>query len=110
MSFKFKNILFIPLLILISCSKQEGCTDELACNFDSSAESDDGSCIMLGQIYGSGDVNGDNSIDVSDINFILLYILNQEYLGTLTCQADCNGDGNIDLFDIILIINQILDN
>ena len=74
MSFKFKNLLFIPLLLLISCSDKEGCTDELACNFDSSSESDDGSCIYS---EANSDCYGN-------------------CLTTIDCQGDCGGDAVTD--------------
>ena len=64
MSFKIKNLLLLPLLILIACSEEEGCTDELACNFDSSAESDDGSCTYAEENYDcSGECLNDDDND-----------------------------------------------
>ena len=36
--------LFATATIFTSCSKQEGCTDPAATNFDVEAEKDDGSC------------------------------------------------------------------
>ena len=64
MSFKIKNLLLLSLLILIACSKKEGCTDELACNFDSSAESDDGSCTYAEENYNCiGDCLNDDDND-----------------------------------------------
>ena len=45
-----KKLTFIlSLILLISCSKKEGCIDDVACNFESSAEVDDGSCIYCYQ-------------------------------------------------------------
>ncbi|MEC7927372.1 MAG: hypothetical protein VX767_03975, partial [Candidatus Neomarinimicrobiota bacterium] len=85
----------------------EGCTNEESCNFNPNAESDDGSCLMLGDIYGSGNINGDNTTDIIDLTLILSYILYEEYLGYGLCEADCNGDANIDLLDIIFIVNMI---
>ena len=42
-----KKVLYLFLLlsfILFSCKKEEGCTDPIAKNYNSDAESDDGSC------------------------------------------------------------------
>ena len=88
----------------------EGCMDEEACNYNPIAETDNQSCLLLGDIVGDGNVNVDNSIDIEDIILILSHILDIEYLGSTSCAADCNADGTIDLLDIILIVNIILGN
>ena len=46
-----KFLLILSILFIFSCAEQEGCTIEIACNFDSSAESDDGSCSYPEQNY-----------------------------------------------------------
>jgi hypothetical protein len=49
---KTKIYLFSTLMIaasITSCSKKEGCTDATATNYDSAAESDDGSCTYRGK-------------------------------------------------------------
>ena len=53
-------ILFVITSILVqSCSKKRGCNDKNACNFDSTAEKYDGSCIYNNTWYkdGYGDPN-----------------------------------------------------
>ena len=47
-------LLFLPLLFS-SCKKEEGCTDPIAINYNSDAESDDGSC-KFGLVGGGWDV------------------------------------------------------
>ena len=47
-----KNIsLILSIIIITSCSQKEGCIDDTACNFDSSAETDDGSCTHAEMNY-----------------------------------------------------------
>ena len=57
---KYLSILFF-LLIIVSCERDsekpidiQGCVDETACNYDSSATIDDGSCVFADQ-YCNGD-------------------------------------------------------
>jgi hypothetical protein len=39
--------IFIAIsLIFVSCTKEEGCTDPIAANYNSDAENDDGSCVF----------------------------------------------------------------
>ena len=39
--------LFIAVsIVFVSCTKEEGCTDSVAANYNSDAENDDGSCIF----------------------------------------------------------------
>ncbi len=51
-----------------------------------------------------GDVNGDGSIDVDDVNSIINMVLG---LGGGE-GVDVNGDGSVDIFDINMIINLVL--
>jgi len=39
-------ILTVISLIFVSCTKEEGCTDPVAANYNSDAENDDGSCVF----------------------------------------------------------------
>ena len=56
-----------------------------------------------------GDINGDNSVNIQDIVFLINFILgveepnNEQYSA-----ADLNNDGDLNIQDIILIINIIL--
>ena len=43
---KFIYFFFAFALIFSSCTKEEGCTDPLATNFNVDAENDDGSCVF----------------------------------------------------------------
>ena len=39
-----RYLLILCLFVLFSCKKEQGCTDQIAINFNSTAEEDDGSC------------------------------------------------------------------
>ena len=57
--------------------------------------------------YATGDVNGDGTVDISDVNAIINIILGtaaSSYKGN----ADVNGDGSVDIADVNAIINIIL--
>ena len=51
-----------------------------------------------------GDVNGDGSVNISDVNEVINCIL----AGRFTPGADVNGDGSVNIADINAIINLIL--
>jgi|GEM_PF-2902898 len=62
------TIFFVSTLILVqSCSKKRGCNDKDACNFDSTAEKYDGSCIYNITWYkdDNGDGYGDPNITLN---------------------------------------------
>ena len=52
----------------------------------------------------SGDINGDNSINIQDIILTVNLVLNNEY----NIIADLNLDGTINILDIIQLVNIIL--
>ena len=54
-----------------------------------------------------GDINGDNSVDVGDVNYVINMILGRTPADSL---ADLNGDSTIDVSDVNRIINIILHN
>ena len=57
--------------------------------------------------YATGYVNGDGTVDISDVNAIINIILGtaaSSYKGN----ADVNGDGSVDIADVNAIINIIL--
>ena len=55
-----------------------------------------------------GDVNGDGSVDVIDVNCIINIILGNDDASKYGGLADVNGDGNIDIIDVNAVINIIL--
>jgi hypothetical protein len=59
----------------------------------------------------AGDINGDGTIDVTDIIRQVNIILNTGVPASEDelCAADANGDGSINISDVVIIINIILD-
>lgn len=55
-----------------------------------------------------GDVNGDNSIDISDVVLIIDFILGREPQLFNLIAADTNMDGAIDISDVVRLIDRIL--
>ncbi|QDP56829.1 MAG: hypothetical protein Unbinned2716contig1004_3 [Prokaryotic dsDNA virus sp.] len=53
---------------------------------------------------GTGDLNGDGSIDVLDVVLVMNLILDGEYNEA----GDLNGDGQLDVLDIVMIVNVII--
>lgn len=61
-------------------------------------------CCLQANAAKRGDINGDNNVDVSDINIVINEILG---IGG-TYNADVNGDGTTDVSDLNIVINIIL--
>jgi hypothetical protein len=76
-----------------------GCTDYTACNYDSTATLDDGSCEYESCAC-PNDVNGDGSITVADLLIVL-----SEFGCTSDCTADVDGDGSVTVADVLLILS-----
>jgi hypothetical protein len=57
-----------------------------------------------------GDVNGDNSVDVSDAVSTVNVVLQNPTDPETIAQYDVNGDGEVDVFDVTKIISIILSN
>ena len=55
-----------------------------------------------------GDVTGDGSVDISDVNAVINIMLGKQQASTFLGNADINGDGNIDISDVNAIINIML--
>ena len=54
----------------------------------------------------SGDVNGDQEVNVADINAVVDVILGENGNNTV---ADVNGDGEVNIADVNRVIDIILD-
>ncbi len=61
-------------------------------------------CCLQASAAMRGDVNGDNAVDVSDLNLIINKILGMGNYGN----TDLNGDNTTDVSDINIVINIIL--
>jgi uncharacterized protein (TIGR02145 family) len=64
----------------------QGCTDSLACNYNSGANSDDNSCLYIGNTCDDGDVNTVNDL-----------------IGNYGCYKNCQCDGSVVNVDNIVI-------
>ena len=56
-----------------------------------------------GNVWKSGDVNGDGAVDVADISAVIV-VMAGEMVGDWKTQADVNGDGEVDVADISAVI------
>lgn len=55
-----------------------------------------------------GDVNGDGTVDVSDVNILINIILGNDDASKYDGRADVNGDGTVDVSDANALINLVL--
>ena len=76
-----------------------GCIDSTACNFNSLATTDDGSCEYVSCACPE-DVNGDGVISVPDILVLLA-----EFGCVSGCSADINGDDATNVQDLLLLLS-----
>ncbi|NQU67602.1 MAG: hypothetical protein HQ510_06635 [Candidatus Marinimicrobia bacterium] len=69
-----------------------------------------GALECLGACIADGDVNGDGTVDVSDIVELIcsLLIIDCFITGDLVCQADLDGSGSLDILDIVIMVDIIL--
>ena len=56
-----------------------------------------------------GDINGDNKVDVEDVNAIINIILELKDAGNYPGNADVTGDNKVDVEDVNVVINIILE-
>ncbi len=76
-----------------------GCTNATACNYEATANIDDGSCEYESCVC-QGDVNGDGAITVADILLIL-----SDFGCTTSCSADVDGDGSVTVGDVLALLS-----
>ena len=56
-----------------------------------------------------GDVNGDRGINVTDVTFLVNYILGNTNSNFIVNNADVSGDGTVTVTDVTSLVNVILD-
>jgi len=67
------------------------------------------SLLVTGNPSLPGDINGDESVNIQDIIFLINFILGTDDPNTGEFNAaDMNGDGVLNIQDIILLVNSIL--
>ncbi len=55
-----------------------------------------------------GDVNGDGSVNISDVTALIDYLLSSNPSGVNLTAADCNQDGNVNISDVTALIDYLL--
>jgi len=55
-----------------------------------------------------GDVNGDGSVNISDVISAINYLSNNDTTGINIVNADMNNDGTVTITDVIALINMIV--
>ena len=60
---------------------------------------------ITGVQYIPGDVNGDNTLSITDVTALINLLLEGDYMNDA---ADANGDGTISITDVTTLINRLL--
>ena len=55
-----------------------------------------------------GDVNGDGSVNISDVTALINYLLGGSASDINMTAADCNTDGSVTIIDVTALINYLL--
>ena len=55
-----------------------------------------------------GDVNGDGSVNISDVTALIDYLLSSNAAGVNLTSADCNQDSSINISDVTALIDYLL--
>lgn len=55
-----------------------------------------------------GNVNGDGSVNVTDVTLLIQYVLTGEATNIILANADINNDGSYNITDISVLINNVL--
>ena len=55
-----------------------------------------------------GDVNGDGSVNISDVTALIDYLLSGNALGISLSGADCNQDSSVNISDVTALIDYLL--
>ena len=66
--------------------------------------------VNTGIVTMVGDLNGDDAVDIADVNICINIILGTNNDPDATALTDLNGDGTVDISDVNAIINIILAN
>lgn len=57
-------------------------------------------------LAGSGDVNGNGIVDITDINVIISHIMGEQPDNFNFDEADVNGDGDVNIMDVVKLIQS----
>ena len=94
----FESIVDGCSVIVVLSGAVHGCTNINACNYDTNAIIDDGTCEFDSCICPE-DINGDGVVSVADILELLV-----EFGCTSGCMTDLNYDGSTNVQDILILL------
>jgi len=88
--------LFIAIsIVFVSCTKEEGCTDPVATNYNSDAENDDGSCVFdIVGVWTPNSVDYDISV-IATLAGQTIYSMDTSYTSTPQ-DTSWDIDGNME--------------
>ena len=84
--------------IIIDCQEEMG----VPCEEGEYIPPDEGECCSVCVL--SGDVNGDNLVNVLDVVMLVNHVLESEYI----ISGDLNNDGSLDVLDVVSLVNLII--
>ena len=66
------------------------------------------SCVVTVYTEIRGDVDGNGSVNISDVTAMIDYLLNGDASATVLVNADCDGSGNVNISDVTGLIDYLL--
>ena len=63
-----------------------------------------------GTTFTRGDVNGDGTVNITDVTLLISSVLSSDYSAIIEQAADMNGDGAVNITDVTLLISSVMGN